>query len=152
MINAKQTNRHDEDKLGARLKSITNEIKLYLEKRIELTLIGVWEQVSGMLAQTIHITAGFALLLVSLIFLFTALAIYLGNLVDSEALGYVLVSVPIIITGFLFLSLKPASLTEKIQNYFEQEILKALKKDDEDLKTDMKLPPAENESKEKQTV
>lgn len=113
------------DQIGKRLRSISAELKGYIEKRIELMMINFGEETSRMLAQSVHKAVGFALMLVALVFLLFALAVFLGDLLDSPGLGYLLVSLPMLLVGWIFISLRPASVTKKIQGFFESEILKA---------------------------
>ncbi len=117
------------DKLGQRLRAISADLKLYFEKRIELVMLNVGEYVSGWMAASLHRAAGALLLLGGVCFLLMALAIYLGNLLASESLGYVLVSLPLLLAGVLFLYLKPRGLFDQLQQVFEEEVIKAIEQD-----------------------
>ncbi len=118
-------NKHT-DQLSEKLRSITSDLKLYVEKRIELVLLNTGEQISQWMAATLQRVTGALLILGGVSFLFFALAIYLGNILGSESLGYVLVSLPLFILGFLFVYLKPKGLLRQIEQMFEAEIIKAL--------------------------
>jgi hypothetical protein len=115
------------DQLGERLRSITSDLKLYVEKRIELVLLNTGELISEWMAASIQRVAGALLILGGVSFLLFALAIYLGNVLDNESLGYVLVSLPLLLFGFLFMYLKPKGLLKSIEHMFEAEVIKALK-------------------------
>lgn len=119
------TNR-EMDQIGKRLRAISNEVRQYMEKRMELLIFDISEHVTRMLAESVHKVAGILFLLGSCIFLLVALALYLGEILGSESLGYVLVSVPILIVGLFLISLKPRSLLLRIQKQFMREVLRAL--------------------------
>lgn len=115
------------DRIGQRIKHITAEFKRYIEKRLELIVLNIGEQYARYIAQSIQKLAGFVLLFGALTFLLIALALYLGALFNSQALGFALVSLPLIIAGYLFINLKPRSITNKIKSEFETELLGVFK-------------------------
>lgn len=119
-------NSNESDQLGRRLKAISGDIKLYIEKRVELLLLDVGEHFSRMMAESVHKIAGIILLAGASIFLLVALALYLGDLLNNESLGYVLVSIPLLFLGILFVYLKPKSMLERIRNQFEKGIVRAI--------------------------
>lgn len=114
------------DQMGKRLRAITSDLKLYLEKRIELTMLNIGEVFSGLMAAWVQRGFGVFLLLGGICFLLFALAIYLGDLLDSRSLGYVLVSLPLLLLGSLFMYLKPESVFKSLQHRFENEVIKSI--------------------------
>lgn len=116
----------DTDNIGRRFKTITTDFKLYIEKRIELLLLNVGEHLSRWFAESIHKVAGILLLTGGLIFLLVALAVYLGSVLDNPSLGYLIVSVPLLVLGIFLFYLKPESLLRNLQQHFESELIKAL--------------------------
>ncbi len=135
-----------DDPLGRRLKAITGDLKLYIEKRIELLLLNIGEHFARMMAESVHKVAGFVLLAGASVCLLVALALYLGDLLNSPSLGYVIVSIPLLVLGIMFIYLKPKSILERIQNQFEKEIVNALSANDQQQKKD--LLPKERETEE----
>jgi hypothetical protein len=135
----------NKEQIGARFKTITNDIKLYVEKRIELLLLNVGEQYSKWIAQSIQKATGLFLLFGAVVFLLIALAIYLGEVTGNPSLGYVIVSIPFFVLGLLFYYLKPKSLVETLQRHFESELVDALNQNGEEQREVLKLP---EESKE----
>lgn len=117
---------HTTDRLSERLKTITADLKLYVEKRVELLLLNVGEQVASWFAQSIQRVSGILLVFGGVVFLLVALAIYLGELLGSQSLGYVLVSLPLLILGLVLIYVRPRSIIERIQRQFESELLRAL--------------------------
>lgn len=120
------------DRIGQRVKHITAEVKRYAEKRLELIVLSIGEQYTRYIAESIQKIAGLVFLFGALVFLLFALALYLGTLLNSLALGFVIVSLPLLLTGFLFLNLKPRSITNKLKNEFEEELLNVFKEDDDE--------------------
>lgn len=114
------------DQLGKRFRSITGDLKLYIEKRIELLLLNIGEQYSQWMAESIQKLTGIFLLFGAFVFVLVAVAIYLGELLEWPGLGYVIVSIPLFVTGLFFFYLKPRSLAENLQQHFESELIKAL--------------------------
>lgn len=119
------------DQLGQRLRRITADLKLYIEKRLELMMVNTGEYLSGWMAASIHRAMGALLLMGGICFLLFALAIYLGNWLGSESLGYVLVSLPLLAAGLLFVYLKPKSVFDFVRDRFEAEVLKAINQNGE---------------------
>ena len=117
------------DQLGQRLRTISADLKLYFEKRMELVMLNAGEYISGWMAASVQRATGAILMLGGLCFLLVALAIYLGDLLGSASLGYVLVSLPLLVTGGLFSYLKPRGVFERLQHSFEEEVLKAIEQD-----------------------
>lgn len=113
------------DQIGQRLKTISTDIKLYVEKRLELLLLGIGEHISRWMAESIQKMTGILFLFGALMCLLVGLAIYLGNLLNQESLGYVIVSIPLMVIGVVLFCLKPKSLLKQLQHYFQSELIKA---------------------------
>lgn len=133
------------DQLGKRFRTITGDLKLYVEKRIELLLLNIGEQYSRWMAESLQKITGILLLFGASVFLLVALAIYLGELLDRPSLGYVIVSLPLVVTGIFLVYLKPKSFTEKLQAQFESELIRALGENGEDEKEPLNLPVSTEE-------
>lgn len=116
----------DTDQVGQKLRGITSDIKRYIEKRLELILLNAGEHFSKWMAIMVHRSVGALLTVGGICFLLVALAIYLGNLLGSSSLGYVIVSIPLLVLGALFMSLKPQNLLQELQKRFEIEVIEAV--------------------------
>lgn len=114
------------DQLGRRLRTISADLKLYFEKRMELVMLNAGEYISGWMAASVQRAAGAFLLLGGVSFLLVALAIYLGRVLGSPSLGFVIVSFPLLLIGILFIYLKPNGITRHLQQNFEDEVVKAI--------------------------
>lgn len=135
------------DQLGKRFRTITGDLKLYIEKRIELLLLNIGEQYSRWMAESIQKLTGILLLFGASVFLLVALAIYLGELLGRPSLGYVIVSLPLVVTGIFLVYLKPKSFTEKLQEQFESELIRALGENGENEKETLNLPESTEENR-----
>lgn len=133
------------DQLGQRLKSISADMKRYIEKRIELFMLNTGEHVSRWMAEAMQKGVGMLLLAMAVLFLLIALAIYTGDLVGSRSLGYVVVALPMLIAGSLFYALKPKAMVRRLQNSFESELLKLIADEREKESKSLNLPEPENE-------
>jgi len=118
------------DQLGGRLRTISADLKLYFEKRMELMMLNAGEHLSSWMAASVQRSVGALFLLGGLCFLLVALAIYIGNLLESPSLGFLLVSVPLLLAGSLFMYLKPRGVFERLQNQFEHEVIKAIEQNE----------------------
>lgn len=119
------------DRIRNRLKNISTDVKRYLEKRFELFVITAGEHYSEVAAKLVQKGAGLFLLAIAFIFLLIALAEFVGALIKSQSLGYVIVSIPLIIVGVLLFKLKPQSFNKKVQIEMEENVIQLLDKYDE---------------------
>lgn len=116
------------DQLGQRLREISTDLKLYIEKRIELLVLNVGEPFTAFIAATFQAISGAVFLVLGLCFVLLALAVFLGELVGNESLGYLLASLPLFIVGFLFIYLNPIGLFKALEQRLESEVLKIAEK------------------------
>ncbi|MGN8225042.1 phage holin family protein [Gracilimonas sp. BCB1] len=120
--------------VGSRIKQITRELKHYVETRIELSVLNVGDKVSYLIGQSIQQLFGYAVLGLGLVFGLTALAIYLGDLLEKEWAGYAIVASPFILIGLIFVVAKPKSIARKIQQQILAEFLDTLPQQQQDQK------------------
>lgn len=114
------------DKVGEKLRSMVADIKRYVEKRIELILLNSGEHFSHWIAVSVQRATGALLLLGGVCFVLVAIAIYLGNLIGSQSLGFLIVSGPLFVIGLSFIYLKPKWVFDTLQESFEEEMIKAV--------------------------
>lgn len=125
------------ERIEKRIRSITAELKRYFEKRIELLAITAGENYAEVIAKYVHKGSGLFLMAVAFIFLLVALAEFIGGLLESQPLGYIIVAVPLIIIGWLFYNLKPKNFSRAIQNELEEDVIELLNK--YEVETDKRL-------------
>lgn len=133
------------DDLGQRVKNVTRELKDYIETKIELTLLNVGDKVTLLIGKSIQSLVGYTILAFGLVFGMTALAIYLGEILDTRWAGYAIVASPFIIVGLVLVVLKPKSFVRKIQSEIMSEFIDSLDQS-ESVK---ELPSKETSKKEK---
>lgn len=115
--------------LGHRIKHITAELKEYVETRLELVFLNIGDRITYLIGQSIQSLLGFTILAIGLIFGMTALAIYLGELLDERWAGYAIVGTPFLILGLIFIFSKPRFITRRIQNQILSELMAAFEED-----------------------
>ncbi|MBO6792383.1 MAG: phage holin family protein [Balneolaceae bacterium] len=129
------------DQLNSRLKQITNELKQYFEARIDLLVLNIGENITGWLGSSIQKLIGFVVLGVGGLFGLIALAIWLGDVIGNEAMGYLVVAFPLMLIGALLAFAKPGKIAHGIQNQFMDGILKSIEKEENNQE---QLPPVKS--------
>ncbi|MDX1591825.1 MAG: phage holin family protein [Balneolaceae bacterium] len=116
--------RKDNDALN-----LTSEVRLYIEKRIELLTLTIAEQVSLIAAQTIQQIIGLLLLGGAAFFFWFALSFLLGQWIGNIGLGFLIMSVPLFIGAFIFSSRKSKKVTDSIQADILKKTLQGVNKE-----------------------
>ncbi len=138
------------DRIGRRIKNISIEVRRFVEKKIELFALTAGEHYSELLSKLIQKGAGLFMLAVAFIFLLVALAIFIGDLLDSLALGYVIVSVPLVIIGISLYKLKPQGFNRKLQNEIDDDVVRLLERYEEKTNQELRTMQIEETLKEKE--
>lgn len=116
----------DESHNRSDFSGITKEVRRYIEKRMELFALSIGEQLSLIMADSIQRVIGILLVAGGLFFAWFALGYYLGDLFEDQALGFLGAAIPLLLIGFIFMRIKPVSITRKIQSGILKEFLKTL--------------------------
>lgn len=121
--------------------SLRNDIRLYVEKRLELLNLTLAEEISMLITDGIQRVIGVLLFSGALLFSWLAVAFLLSDWVDSMSGGFALASLPLFLLTFLFMKKRSPILAEKIQaeliekaiTNFDEKIKKGptIKKEDE---------------------
>jgi len=98
------------------------DLKSYIESRIELFSISIAEQIASAASASIHKFVGILFLSVGAIFLWIALGFFLGELLDSQALGFLLAGLPLFLFGIILYNRSSKNLEEKIQSEIIQKV------------------------------
>lgn len=114
------------DSLINSLKKLPGEVKSLIEKRIELFTIEMGERVSGIIAHAFYRVTGVILLAVGSILLLFAVANFVGEYLGSEGLGFIVVSAPILLVGFLFFLRRPRSMVIRTRDKMLQQFMRDL--------------------------
>jgi hypothetical protein len=97
------------------LDNIVAELRLYVEKRIELISLTISEQVSLIAARSIQQLIGILLIAAGAFFLWFGVGFLTGDLINNTGLGFLIASIPVLLFGYIFLNQKSAKITENIQ-------------------------------------
>lgn len=116
------------DDLGKRIKHVTHELKEYVEKRMELTILNISGGITYWVGRSVQSLIGYSVLGLGLIFALIALSIFVGDLVGEQWAGFAIVSTPIIIFGLVLVVVKPKSMVKKIQDQMLEELLTSFEK------------------------
>lgn len=108
-----------------------DEIRMYIEKRLELLNLVVAEEIAMLITDGIQQIIGVLLLSAALFFSWLAFAFLLSEWVNSLSGGFALASLPLFLLTLIFIKKRSRYLTEKIQ---AELIEKALLKFDEKVK------------------
>ena len=100
---------------GAGIKETLNDIRDYLEKRLELFVLTLSDRITFMLADAIQRIVGILLLAGGFMVAWFALSFYLSELLGSHALGFLAGSLPLLIIGLIFVAVQPVVITRRIQ-------------------------------------
>lgn len=105
-----------DDPLSERLRKLPNDIRLIVEKRLELLALSMGERLSATsgkmaAAAVIGIVLAFAVL-----FLLAAVGIFLGDVLRNPAGGFMLVSVFLFVAAFFFWRLLPSVIERAVRN------------------------------------
>lgn len=136
------------DDLGGRIKQITNELKQYVETRLELMVLNFSDKITYIIGQSVQQLIGYSILTIGVLFALVALAIYLSELIGEEWAGYLIVAAPLVLIGLIVVIAKPKAIVRGIQNQILSELIDTMNEPDETIK---KLPANELEQKKKTT-
>lgn len=111
----KNENSSEDPNFSERIYRMTGDLRQIVEKRVELWMIRVGEQFTRIIAESMYRIIGVILMAVSGLLLLFALAVFVGELIGNEALGYLIVATPFLILGLLFANKRPKSVIAKTQ-------------------------------------
>lgn len=104
------------------LQKLSNDLKLYAEKRVELLSLEITEKISALSANLVSVILVGAFLIISVVFMMEAVVIWLNIWVDFPAFGQLVVSSFYFIMFLLLLKSKK-TIDNKLKHVIEQKIL-----------------------------
>ncbi|MFA5668919.1 MAG: phage holin family protein [Balneolaceae bacterium] len=131
------------DLIGQHIKNITKDLKDFLENRIELLILNSSEKIAkyiGLAAQQLFVLV---IILVGLLFSLIGLGFYLGELFQSNAIGFLIIGGFILSVGLLLVAFKPNGISRKIQNQILNDIMQELDAADKNAQQKNHLPQIE---------
>lgn len=114
------------DIFGPRIKQITNELKDYVETRIELKVLNLAEKISILFGDVVQTVISVTILASGLMLSLIALSFYLNELLDSNFLGFLITGGFLTIIGLIFVFIQPKNLSNRIHNKVMSDVMNAL--------------------------
>ncbi|MDG5766150.1 phage holin family protein [Balneolales bacterium ANBcel1] len=108
------------------LKKLPGEFKMLVEKRIELFTLEVGERISGVIAHAVYRVTGIVFLALGLILILFAAANFVGELLESEGLGFIVVAAPMLLIGLLLFLRRPRSMVTATRDKMLAQFMKDL--------------------------
>lgn len=96
-------------------RNVTEEIREYVEKRIELATLSLSEQLAQIFADSMQKALGLILLSLALFYAWFGLGFYLGGLIGMVSVGFFIASLPLFILGYILFKRRSQKLTDKIK-------------------------------------
>lgn len=104
-------------------RGIGEDLKLYIENKVQLLLIRLTDDISFLLANTIQRIVGILFVFCGVLFAWLALAFYLSELLQSNSLGFLVAAIPPLIAGFFIGKYRSKKLSKKIQAMMIKKLL-----------------------------
>lgn len=117
------------------------DVRKYVENRIELLSISIAEQIATAVSASIQKFVGLLFLSFGAAFLWIALGFFLGELLNSQALGFLIAALPLLIVGFIFYNRSSKNLEYRIQ----RDIIKKIAINFDETSTSLSRPGNDNE-------
>ncbi len=112
------------DSLADKLKKLPGEFKALVEKRIELFTLEMGERIASLITHAMYRVTGVLFLALGLILILFAASKLVGDLIGSEGVGFVLVSLPIIIIGIMLFLRRPRSMVTRTRDRMLNQFMK----------------------------
>ncbi len=112
------------------VKRLPGEVRMMLEKRLELMALDIGEGVSVILSRMVFVIFGGITLGIAALFAMMGLSYYLGELLGSTALGYLVTAFPLLLLGVLLFNKKPRSLYDSTKSWMLKQFIDLLSKKD----------------------
>ena len=110
------------------VKRLPGELRLMLEKRLELMALDLTEGASALFSRLLFVIMGAMLLTLAMFFMLLGLSDYLGELLDHSALGYLVTALPLLLLSVLLLGKRPRTVYLKIKSKILKQLLDLITK------------------------
>lgn len=107
------------------LHKIPGEIRLYIEKRVELLVLDIGQEFSKIAARSFYKSLGILIIFISFIFALFSLSLFLGDVLHNDSLGFLITSAPVFIIGLLLFILRPRKFVHKMSDQIFSMILQS---------------------------
>jgi len=136
-----------QDHLLERIKKLPAEIRLLIEKRVELYLIEFGENVSKNAGKAIAGIISGLVFLLAIIFALIALSFFVGEVLDSTASGFAVVAALLLVIGLIVYLLSPELIEARFRDSIASAFLGATK-EESTTDTNTKQLPRDSKSSE----
>lgn len=119
----KTSSDRDPKGISETLHDLKRDLLSYLEKRFELFVIQVTDPVARFISGLFQQLFGLLVVFSGILFIWTALAIYLSELLNSYVLGFLSAGVPLVLVGVLLFVRKPGLLFRFIHAHLTSQIV-----------------------------
>lgn len=113
----------EKDPLTDRLKTLQQDVRQLVEKKIELFLIEVGERFSNFVGKSASKLVTIVFMFLATIFLLIALGFFLGTLLDSNALGFALVATLLFVLALAVYVLGPNLIGANVSKSITEQLL-----------------------------
>jgi uncharacterized membrane protein YqjE len=118
----------DRDMIQDAVKRLPNEMRMILEKRLELMALDISEGVSVILSRLVFVIFGGITLGIAALFTLMGLSYYVGELLGSTALGYLVTAIPMLLLGVLLFNKKPRVLYDSTKTWMLNQFIDLISK------------------------
>lgn len=133
------------------LKKLPGEFRALLEKRIELFTLEMGERITGVITHAIYRLTGVAFLALGLILVLFAASNFVGDLLNNEGLGFVVVAGPVLLLGVLFFIRRPRFLVNATRDKMLYQFMKDLSAQIGKIDSEENTGEKSDDSKEKES-
>jgi hypothetical protein len=106
---------HHNEHFMDRIRRLPQDMKQYVEKRLELFMIETGETLANILAKGTSVLVTGLIVLNGVLFLLFALAYFLGDLLNSMALGFSIVAILLFTIALIVYLIAPEAIEEKVR-------------------------------------
>jgi len=114
------------------LHKLFNSVKRYLGLQRDFVLLSVAEKVTVIMAAFILIMVLLIIMLVASVFFMLALGVWLGELLDCAALGYLIAGAVYALTGLLVYCHRTRWIADPIAKFVGKQLLEHMDEEDDD--------------------
>lgn len=100
----------DREMMQEAMKRLPGELRMMLEKRLELMALDISEGLSVVISRILFVIFGGMVVSIALLFFLMSLSYFVGQLVGNIALGYLITAVPLLLVGVLLFNKRPRSV------------------------------------------
>lgn len=118
-----------QDHILERIKKLPAEIRLLIEKRVELYVLEFGENISRNVGKALAGIISGLVFLLAIIFALIALAFFVGDILDSTAAGFAVVAALLLVVGLVVYLISPELIEARFRDSIANAFLGATKDD-----------------------